>query len=144
MKDGVWEIFHTAEARQPFIGVLYRSSHQRCSIIIGVLKNSGKFTRKHLCKSLFSNRVTDLRPATFIKKEALAQVFSSEFCEISKNTFLQNTSGRLLLFVKKLFWKISQDSQGNTCTRVSYEEDTLVQVSFCKFCKIFHKKILNT
>ena len=24
------------------------------------------------------------------KKEALAQVFSSEFCEISKNTFLQN------------------------------------------------------
>ena len=29
------------------------------------------------------------------KKEALAQVLSYEFCEISKNTFLQNTSGRL-------------------------------------------------
>ena len=26
-----------------------------------------------------------------IKKETLAQVFSREFCEISKNTFLQNT-----------------------------------------------------
>ena len=28
------------------------------------------------------------RPATLLKKEALAQGFSCEFCEISKNTFL--------------------------------------------------------
>ena len=32
----------------------------------------------------------------FIKKETLAQVFSCEFCLISKNTFLQNTSVQLL------------------------------------------------
>ena len=31
------------------------------------------------------------------KTESLTQVFSCEFCKISKNTFLQNTSGRLLL-----------------------------------------------
>ena len=31
-------------------------------------------------------------------KEALAQVFSCEFCEISENTYLQNTAGRLLLY----------------------------------------------
>ena len=31
------------------------------------------------------------------KKETLAQVFFCEFCEISRNTFLQNISGRLLL-----------------------------------------------
>ena len=30
------------------------------------------------------NKVADLN---FIKKETLAQVFSCEFCEISKNTF---------------------------------------------------------
>ena len=29
----------------------------------------------------------------FIKIETLTQVFSCEFCEISKNTFLQNTTG---------------------------------------------------
>ena len=41
------------------------------------------------------------RPAcNFIKKETLAQVFSCEFCEISKNAFLQNTSGRLLVEMK--------------------------------------------
>ena len=33
----------------------------------------------------------------FIKKETLTQVFSCEFCELSRNTFLQNTSKRLLL-----------------------------------------------
>ena len=35
-----------------------------------------------MTESLFCN---------FIKKESLAQVFSCEFCEISKNTFLQRT-----------------------------------------------------
>ena len=31
------------------------------------------------------------RPATLFKKEVLAQVFSCEFCDISKNTFLYRT-----------------------------------------------------
>ena len=52
----------------------YRSSHQRCSIIQGVLRNFAKYTGKYLCQSLF------------FKKEALAQVFSCVSCEISKNT----------------------------------------------------------
>ena len=54
-----------------------------------VLRNFTDFTGKHLCQSLFFNKVASLRPeaCNFIKKEALAQVFFSEFCEISKNTF---------------------------------------------------------
>ena len=43
--------------------------------------------------SLYFNKVG---LATLLKKTSLAQVLSCEFCEISKNTFLQNTSGRLL------------------------------------------------
>ena len=57
-----------------------RSSHQRCSVRKGVLE-------AEVCN--------------FMKKETLSQVFSCEFCEISKNTFLQKTSGRLLL--KKIY-----------------------------------------
>ena len=49
-------------------------------------------TRDVLCKKVFLEQACN-----FIKKEILAQVFSCEFCEISKNTFLQNTSGQLLL-----------------------------------------------
>ena len=50
----------------------------------GVLRNFAKFTGKHLCLSLFFNKVAG-RPTTLLKK-TLAQVFSCEFCEISKNT----------------------------------------------------------
>ena len=57
----------------------------------GVLKNFTKFTGKHLCQSLLFNKIAGLRPTTLLKKETLGQVFSSEFCEISKNTFFHRT-----------------------------------------------------
>ena len=55
-----------------------------------VFKNFAKFTGKHLCQSLFFNKVA-VRPACLLKKETLAQVFSYDFCEISKNTFYCKT-----------------------------------------------------
>ena len=39
-----------------------RSSHQRCSVRKGVLKNFVKFIGKHLCFSLFFNKVTGWKP----------------------------------------------------------------------------------
>ena len=61
----------------------------RCYVKKGILGKFAKFTGKHLCKSLFFNKVAGLRPkaSNFIKKETLAQVFSCKLCEISKNTF---------------------------------------------------------
>ena len=53
-----------------------------------VLKNFAKFTGKHLCHSLFLIKQTvACTLCSFIKKEALAQVFSCESWEIFKNTF---------------------------------------------------------
>ena len=45
----------------------------------GVLRNFAKFTGKHLCQSLFFNKVAGLRPATLLKKFFLTQAFSCEF-----------------------------------------------------------------
>ena len=64
---------------------IFRSSHRSCSVRKCVLKNFTIFTGKHLCQSLFFNKVAGLRLATLLKL-TLAQVFSCEFCEISKNT----------------------------------------------------------
>ena len=61
----------------------YRSSHRRCSIIKGFLRNFGKFTRKHLWQSLVCNKVAGLRPAILLKEKLWHMC---EFCEISKNT----------------------------------------------------------
>ena len=52
-----------------------RSNHLRCSVRKGVLRNFAKFTGNPLRRNLF-----------FVPK-LLAQVFSCEFCEISKDTF---------------------------------------------------------
>ena len=41
-----------------------------------------------MCQSLSFNKVA---ACNFIKKETLAQIFSCEFCEISKKTFFYRT-----------------------------------------------------
>ena len=64
------------------------------SVKRGVLRNVTKFAGKHLDQiagkhldqTLFLNNVA-AKACNFIKKESLSQVFSYEFCEISKNTF---------------------------------------------------------
>ena len=47
---------------------LYRSSHWRCFVKKGVLKNFTKFTGKELCQTLYFNNVAGLFPATLLKK----------------------------------------------------------------------------
>ena len=64
-----------------------RSCHQRYYVRKGVVRNFPKFTGKHLCQSLFFNKVA----CNFIKKETLTQVFSCEFCEIFKSTSFYTT-----------------------------------------------------
>ena len=73
--------------------VKLRSSHRMCSIKNGVLKSFAKFTGKHLCWSVFLNKVSGLRPATLLK-EILTQVFSYEFCKIfQKHLFYKTPLG---------------------------------------------------
>ena len=51
-----------------------RSSHRKCNVRNGLLRNIVKFIGKHLCQSLIFNKVVGLRPeaCNFIKKETLA------------------------------------------------------------------------
>ena len=67
-----------------------RSSRPEVFCKKGALINFTKLTGKHLCQSLFFNKVAEA--CNFIKKETLAQVFSCESCEISKNTLSYRTA----------------------------------------------------
>ena len=51
-------LWMTASMSLQYEILIVRSSHQRCSILKVVLKNSTKFTGKHLCQSPFSNKVS--------------------------------------------------------------------------------------
>ena len=89
----------TYHQRMRYKNVCCRSCHRRCSIKKGFLRNFAKFTGKHLLQSLFFNKVVGLQVCNFIKKEALAQMFSCEFCKFLRTPLLQNTSGQLLLML---------------------------------------------
>ena len=63
-----------------------RSSHWRCSVGKGVLRNFSKLQGNTCARVSFSIKL-QAKAWYFIKKEAPTQMFSCEFCETSKNTF---------------------------------------------------------
>ena len=71
-----------------------RSSRPEVFCKKGVLRNFTKFTQKHLCYSLFFNKVAGLKPATLLKKRPWHRCFSVNFAK-----FL-----RTPLFTEHLWW----------------------------------------
>ena len=59
-----------------------RSSHRSCSIKKVLLKNLGKFTGKHLRRSLIFNKSAGLLPATLFEKKFRHRYFVYEFWKI--------------------------------------------------------------
>ena len=98
--------YRTAPVAASLYTIKSRSSPWRCSVRKGVLRNLAKFTGKHLCESLYLNKVVGqslyfnkvagLRPATLLKKTFWHRYFPVNFAKFLRKLFLQNTSGRLL------------------------------------------------
>ena len=83
------------------------------------LKNFAKLTGKHLCQSLFFNKVAGVT-YNFVEKETVAQVhtcFPVNFAKFLRTPFLQNTSGRLFLTMIRNFlhpnicWSLARSYQ---------------------------------
>ena len=70
-----------------------RSSHQRCSVKKGVLKNFANFLGKHLYWSLF---LIKLQAYNFIKKRLRQRCFPVQFAKILRTSILKNICERLL------------------------------------------------
>ena len=58
---------------------------------IGVLKNLAYFTRKHLCWSLFFNKVAGLQDSNFIKKRCQHKCFPVEIGKFSRTPLFYKT-----------------------------------------------------
>ena len=89
--------FHVVNQYQE-LKPINKSSQQRCSMKKDVLRNFTKFTRKHLCQSPFFNKVAGLRSATLLKKRLWHRYFLVNSAKFLRTPFLQNTSGRLILY----------------------------------------------
>ena len=84
------DLFASNKLHSSFIDCFTSSRSSRPEVFCkkDTLRNSRKFTGKHLWQSLFFNKVAG---RNFIKRETLAQVSSCEFSEICKNTFSHRT-----------------------------------------------------
>ena len=76
-----------------------RSSHRKCSVKKGALRNFAKFTGKQLCQSLFFNKVAGLRPATLLKKRLWHRCFPVNFAKFLRTPFLVEHLRWLLLII---------------------------------------------
>ena len=96
----------------------HKKKHQRCSTSFyrssrwgeggrgrgvfckkGVLKNFAKFTGKHLCQSLFFNKVSGLRPETLLKERLSRRCFPMNFAKFLRTPFLIEHLQSLLLLL---------------------------------------------
>ena len=67
---------------------LRRSSRPEVFSKKGVLRNFAKFTGKHLCQSLFFNKVADLRSAALLKKRLWHRCFPVNFEKFLRTAFI--------------------------------------------------------
>ena len=66
----------------------FRSSHPKVFCKKVVLRNFTKFTGKHLCQSLFFNKVAGLRPACLLKWRLRYRCFPVNFAKLQRTTVL--------------------------------------------------------
>ena len=72
-----------------FFNNIIRSSRPEVFCKTGVLRNFAKFTGKHLCQTLFFNKVAGLRPVTLLKKREFGTgVFLWILWNFYENTFI--------------------------------------------------------
>ena len=72
--------------------MLFKSSRPEVFCKKGALRNFTKFTGKHLCQSLFFNKVAGLRHATLLKNRLWRRCFPVNFVKILRTTFFHRTT----------------------------------------------------
>ena len=111
-----------------------RSSRPEVFCRNGILSNLAKFTGKHLCQSLYFDKVG---PATILKKSLWHRCVPVNFAKFLRTPFLQKTSGQLLLYMNNLgeftllflqFYQSSSISYVEIVAHFFYEPD---------FCSLF-------
>ena len=114
----------------------HTSSHLRCSVRKGVLRNFAKFTGEHLCQSPFFNKVVP-QLEILLKKRLCHRCFPVIFAKFLRKPFLQNTSGRLFLQIYVTLYStyLLNDKNYNTYFLIIcfYRLRLVRLIYFCRF-----------
>ena len=74
---------------------IFRSSHCSHSIKKAILKDFVRFTGKHLCWSLFFNKLAGHKPCNFIKKKLQHRCFLANIDKFGRSPILKNICEQL-------------------------------------------------
>ena len=116
-----------------------------CPIKKTVLRNFEKFTGKHLCQSLFLNKVAGMRSATLFKKKLWHRCFLVNFAKFPRTFFLQNTSGQLFLYFNLKIDLMSKNTlflDPTSCHLDCCKKKCFIVIErecFCEQCNYFEK-----
>ena len=104
----------TVIAQKHFSEVFYKK---------GVLRYFAIFTGKHLCQSLFFNKIAGLRPATLLTKKPWHRCFSVNFATFLRTPiFLEHLRWLLLIVVLPLFSDLYVYDDTSTTRRAKYSQ----------------------
>ena len=92
----------------------FRSSYRRCFVKKGVLRNFAKLTGKHLCQSLFFNKVADLYGEIYVFSPNAEKCRSVTL--LKKSLWYRRFPVNLRIFQEHLFYRTPPDN------------------CFCRFC----------
>ena len=125
-------------------------SHQRCSVEKYIPKNFANFTGKHLCRSL--------SPAILLKRDSNMD-FSSEICEIFKNTYFEEHQRRTdcfsnlkhgiqvfhnIFFFHSKFWSFRQNPDNESSSECILVEILCVLFTLMSSFASYWKKVQTT
>ena len=88
----------------------YRNSLPEVFCRKGALRNFSKFTGKHLCQSLYFNKVSGLGAETLLKKRLWHRCFPVNFVKFLRTPFFIEHLWWLLLFVSSI--SLEEQSEG--------------------------------
>ena len=74
--------------KNTYLYAIIRNSRRRWSVRKGVLRNFAKFTAKHLCQSIYFNKVSGLRFATLLKQRLWHMCFRMNLARFLRVPFL--------------------------------------------------------
>ena len=88
--------------RKTILTNIFRSSRPKMFCKKSILKNFTKFIGKHLCQSLFFNKVAGLRVATVLKKRLWYRCFPVNFAKYLRISFFIEHLWCLLLHLVRM------------------------------------------
>ena len=96
IKQRMWRMFlpnSFQKCRSSCLQMFFRSSHPEMFCKKAVLRDFPKFTRKHLCQSLFITKVAGQGQQLYLKRDPVSWCFLWILQNLEEHLFLQNTSG---------------------------------------------------